>query len=120
MKGVEDRAGVWLDRDTILRPQNVEIERRHDGRERSARGLVTADFQTVFVLAQVIRVMDHPDRKPENLALESTKHLQLVALGRATRALGHRSQLLRGLFTIFGCDAGLLVRCVKDGLAGGG
>ena len=45
LDGVEHRAGVRLDRDPVLRPQHVEIERRHHRRDRGARRLVAADLQ---------------------------------------------------------------------------
>ena len=49
LDGVEDRRGVRLDRDAVLRTQHVEIERGHQGRQRGARRLVAADLQPVAV-----------------------------------------------------------------------
>ena len=75
---VKDRRGVRFDRDTILRPQHVEIERRHQGRDRSARRLMAADLESVTVRAQVIGVVDHPGRQPQHLALERGQARELV------------------------------------------
>src|SRR4029077_985109 len=59
------------------------------------RRLVAADLQAVVVLAKMVGVMDHPARKPEHLALESGKRVQVVALVRAIGALEHRRKRLR-------------------------
>src|SRR5262249_50019114 len=86
---------VWarmrLYRDAILRPQYVEVESGHDCGERGTRSLMPANFQTVFILAKMIGVVDHPAREPQNLALERSKDSQRV--GRwvgVCGALGHR------------------------------
>jgi hypothetical protein len=70
---------VRLDRDAVLWPQHVEIERGHDGGERGGRGLVAADLEAVDVLAHVVRVVDHVAREPQHLALELAENAKLVA-----------------------------------------
>ena len=70
LDGVEVRRGVRLHRDAVLRPQHVEIERRHDGGERGGRRLMAADLDAVLALAQVVGVVDGPARQPEHLAFE--------------------------------------------------
>ena len=87
LDGVKIRRGVRLDRDAVLRPQAVEIERRHDGGERGRRGLMAADLQAVAVLAQMVGVVDGPGRQPQHLALE---------LGRIAKSLIGRSRVQRG------------------------
>src|SRR3546814_16374870 len=47
LDGMEYRAGVRLDGDPVLRPQDVEIEGGHQGGERGAGRLVAADLETV-------------------------------------------------------------------------
>src|SRR6516164_11272685 len=37
-----------------------------------------ADFQAVHVLAQMIGVVDHPAREPQDLALKRGKHLERI------------------------------------------
>ena len=75
---VEDRGGMRLDRDAVLRPQHAEIERRHDGRERGGRGLMAADLQPVGALAQMVGVVDRPGRQPQHLALELAEDGEVV------------------------------------------
>ena len=70
LDGVEVRRRMRLHRDAVLRPQHVEIERRHDGGERGGRGLMPADLQPVGAFAQMVGVMDGPAGEPENLLLE--------------------------------------------------
>ena len=68
--GVEHRPGMRFDRDAVLRPRDLEIERREDGDRRRAGGLVPAHLQTVAVRADVIGVVDRPGGQPEQLLLE--------------------------------------------------
>src|SRR6476659_627317 len=44
---------------------------------------MSADFQTVRVLAQMIGVVDHPAREPQDLALKRRKHLERIRTCRA-------------------------------------
>src|SRR5262245_55225009 len=44
---------------------------------------MATDFQTVDLRADVIRVMDRPDRQPQNLLLERTQHVELRRTSRA-------------------------------------
>ncbi len=78
LDGVEDRRGVRLDRDAVLRAQDVEIERRHQGDERGARGLVAADLEPVAARPQMVGVVDHPGGKPQHLALQGGEAAQPV------------------------------------------
>ena len=70
LNGVEDRRGMRLDRDAILRAQHVEIERGHDGGERGGRGLMAADLQPVDILTNMIGIVDRPAREPEHLLFQ--------------------------------------------------
>ena len=49
--GVEHRPGMRLHRHPVLRPQDLEVERRHDGDDGGAGGLVPAHLQPVPVRA---------------------------------------------------------------------
>jgi hypothetical protein len=60
LDGVEHRARMRLHRDAILGAQDAKIQRRHDGRERGGRGLVSPDLEPVRVGADVVGVMDGP------------------------------------------------------------
>ena len=79
---MEHRARVRLDRDPVVRLEHVEIERRHHGDQRGARGLMPADLQAVSVFAQVVGVVDHPAGQPEDLLFQLAKTRQ-PAIGRA-------------------------------------
>ena len=70
LDGVEHRRRVRLDRNPVLRPQHVEIERRHDRRQRGAGRLVPAHLEPVARGAQVVRVVDRPGGEPQHLALQ--------------------------------------------------
>ena len=78
LDGVEVRRGMRLHRDAVLRPQHVEIERRHDGGERGRRGLMAADLQAVDAFAQVIGVVDGPARQPQHLAFKLGEDGEIV------------------------------------------
>jgi hypothetical protein len=93
LDGMEDRAGVGLDRDPVGGTEDVEIERRHQGCRRRARRLVAADLEAVRGRPQMVGVMDHPRRQPQHLAFELPEHLQSVnALGY--RGVGHGESLI--------------------------
>ena len=85
---VEGGARVRLHRDTVLRPQHPEEQRRHHGRQRRGGRLMPADLQAVDVLADVIGVVDDPRRQPKYLALE---HLQFGDVECCRRLAGSRS-----------------------------
>ncbi len=84
---VKDRRGVRLDRDPVLRAQHVEIECRHQGRDRGARRLMPADLEPVAARPQMIGVVDHPGREPQHLALQRPQAGESVA-GCRSRFLG--------------------------------
>src|SRR6266478_2986216 len=67
-----------FDRDTILRPKDAEIERRHDGRERGGRSLMAADLQPVRALPYVVGVVDGPAREPQHFALQLAKDDEII------------------------------------------
>ena len=90
LDGVEDRRGVRLDRDAVLRPQHAEIERRHDGGERGRRRLMAADLQPVGVLAQMVGVVDGPARQPQHLAFEFAEDGEVGGGDRGRLGLYHR------------------------------
>ena len=77
---VEHRTGMRLHRDAVLRPGDLEIERRHDGDHRRAGRLVPADLQPVAVGPDVVGVVDHPRRQPEQLAFQLLQDVQAVGL----------------------------------------
>ncbi|EGY01413.1 hypothetical protein AZA_88680 [Nitrospirillum viridazoti Y2] len=81
LDGVEDGAGVRLHRHPVLRPQHVEIQRRHDAGQRSAGGLVAAHLQPIARGADVVGVVDGPGRQPEHLALQRLQQADLVGVG---------------------------------------
>jgi len=66
-----------LHRDTILRPQHIEIQRRHDGRERGGRRLMAANLH-LACLAHMIGLMNRPGRQPQNAPFEFGEHLQSI------------------------------------------
>ena len=84
LDGVEHRARVRLHRDAVLRPQHVEIERRHQRGERGGRGLMAADLQPVDALAQMVGVVDRPAGEPQHLLFELAQETKLVR-GRVRR-----------------------------------
>ena len=63
-------AGMRLHRNPVLRAQDLEIERRHDGDRPSAGRLVAAHLQPVAVGPDMVGVVDHPGRQPQQLALD--------------------------------------------------
>ena len=70
LDGVEHRARVGLHGDPVVRPEHVEVERRHQRRHRGAGGLMAAHLEPVPRRPQMVRVVDHPGRQPQHLALE--------------------------------------------------
>ena len=64
MDRVEHRPRMRLDRNLVVGPQRIKIERGHDRRDRRARGLVSADFQSVAALAQMVGVVNGPRSQP--------------------------------------------------------
>ena len=73
---MKDGRGVRLDRDPVLRPQHGKIERGHDRHHRSGTCLVSADLDAVLFRTDVIGVMDHPVRQPQQPLLDG---LQVVS-----------------------------------------
>jgi hypothetical protein len=82
-----DWRGVRLDRDAILRAQDMEVQRRHDRRQRGGRRLVAPDLQPVDIFADVVGVMDRPTRQPQHFFLERTESGQVF--NTDFRRLGH-------------------------------
>ena len=79
--GVEHRPGMGLHRDLVVRPERVEIERRHDRGHRRAGGLVPADLQPVDILADMIGVVDGPRRQPAQAIVDQLQRRDIGALG---------------------------------------
>ena len=95
---VEHRARVGLDRDAVVRPQHVEVERRHQRRHRGAGGLVAAHLEPVPRGPQVVRVVDHPGRQPQHLALECVEAGERLRRdGRFVHELAHGASPARSL-----------------------
>ena len=82
-----DRRGVRLDRDAILRAQDMEVQRRHDRRQRSGRRLVASDLQPVDIFADVVGVMNRPTRQPQHFFLKRTERGQVFSTD--FRRFGH-------------------------------
>ena len=70
LDGVKDRARMGLDRHPILRPQDGQVQSRHDGRKRGRGRLMAADLHAVGVGAHMIGVVDRPAGEPANLLFE--------------------------------------------------
>jgi len=81
---MKDRRGVRLHRDAVLRPQHVEVERRHQRRDRGGRRLMTADLEAVAARAQMVGVVDHPGGEPQHLLFQRFETGEPVA-GRRGR-----------------------------------
>ena len=79
LDGMKDRAGVRLDGDAIPRPEHFEVERRHQRRDRGTRRLVASHLQPVARRAEVIRLVNHPDREPEHFVLDRSQDLDRAA-----------------------------------------
>ena len=60
MDRMEQRPGMGLDRNLILRAQRMEIERRHDRRHRGTAGLMPTHLQPIALWADMIGIVDHP------------------------------------------------------------
>ena len=58
LNGMEHGTGMRFDGDAVFRPQDVEVEGRHQGYQRRRRRLVAADFETITAIDFVIGVMD--------------------------------------------------------------
>ena len=82
--GVEHRSGMRLHRDAVLRAGDLEIQRRHDGDHRGARRLVPAHLQPVTIGSDVVGVVDHPRRQPEQLLFKLLQDVHAVG-GRDLR-----------------------------------
>ena len=101
---VEHRARVRLDRDAVVRPQHVEVERRHQRRHRGAGGLVAAHLEPVPRRPQMVRVVDHPGRQPQHLALERVQAGERLRRdGRFVHELAHGSSPARSLAQSWRC-----------------
>src|SRR5687768_16697648 len=66
---MEDRARMGLHRHSVFRSQDREIKRGHDSGEGRRRRLMPPYFKPVLIVANVIRVMNDPRGKPQNLSL---------------------------------------------------
>src|SRR5678815_625971 len=64
MDRVQHRPGVRLDRDPVVGPERMEIERGHDCGHRRAARLMTADLQPVGAFPDMVGMMDGPGAKP--------------------------------------------------------
>jgi len=87
LDGMEVWRGVRFDGDAVLRPQSMEVKRRHDGRERRRRGLMATDFQSVIAVAHMVGVVDRPSREPQHFAFKLGQYGEI--LRRAWRRHQH-------------------------------
>ena len=83
LDGVKERRGMGFDRDPVLWPQRVEIERCQDRHHRGRRRLMPADLDPVYLGPDVIGVMDHPVRQPQQalfngFQMGKIRHRQLL------------------------------------------
>jgi len=85
---VKDRRRVRLDREPVLGPQRMKIERRQHRRRRGAARLVAADLEPVAVLAQMVGLVNGPGREPQHLALERAQERDPVGRGCRREAGG--------------------------------
>jgi hypothetical protein len=85
LDGVEHRARVRLDCDAVLRPQDVEVERRHQRHQRRRGGLMAAHLEPVAAVHLVVGVVDHVGGKPQHLALQLAQDMER---GGARRSWG--------------------------------
>src|SRR5262249_4531151 len=60
--------------------------------ERGGRGLVSADFHAVDVIAHVVGVVDGPGREPQHLFLELVQDRKLARAGLRRGAFGHADE----------------------------
>ena len=82
---VEHRARVGFDGDAVLGAGDFHVERRQDRDAGGAGRLMPADLQPVPVGADVVGVMDHPRRQPEQLALHLFQRADPVFARRAVK-----------------------------------
>lgn len=61
---LQDRARVRFDRFPVISTQRSKIECRHDRGNRCATRLMTAYFQPVTAVTQMVRVVNGPSRQP--------------------------------------------------------
>ena len=98
LNGVKDRRCVRFDSHPVLRPQHVEIERRHHGGDGGTGRLMSADLQPVARAPDVVRVMDHPARQPQYLAFQRPQGRHFVRPQRnrfnGVRSAGARHQVV--------------------------
>src|SRR5262249_40440974 len=71
----------------VLRAQHIEIECRHQGRHRGARRLMPANLEPVAIWPQMIRVVNHPGREPQHLALQCGQARKLAVRLRLMRSI---------------------------------
>ena len=66
LDGVKDRRGMRLHRHVVLRPQYGEIQRRHQVDRRGAARLMPAHLEAVRIGANLVGVVDHVGREPQD------------------------------------------------------
>ncbi len=81
---VVGRRRVRLHRDQVAGSQPAEVERGQDRHDRCARRLVPADLDPIAVRADVVGLVDHPDRQPQHAARDRVQ-------GRIVGPTGGRS-----------------------------
>ena len=79
LNGVVDRRGVRLHTDPVWRIQVGEVQRRQYGDEAGARGLMTADLDTVASLPVVVGCVDDPGREPQHPLLDLVQDGRVVS-----------------------------------------
>ena len=84
---MEHRAGVRLHRHPILGAQGVEIQRRRQGGDRGAGGLMAADLQLVVAGPHVVGVVDHPTGQPQHFAFKLPQAGQFIGGRQARRGV---------------------------------
>ena len=103
LDGVEHRARVRLHRDTVRGAEHVHVERGHESHHGCRAGLVPPYLQSVDVRSDVVCVVNHPRREPQDAALERPQHRQAVGACElqgsveVDRWMGHRVTHWRAL-----------------------
>ena len=74
LDGMEHRARMRLDGDTVFGPQDRKVQCGHDGGERGAGRLMAANLEAISVWPFVVGMMNDLCRKPKDLALKLAQH----------------------------------------------
>ena len=71
-------ARVRFDGDAVFRSKRIHVEGRQKCGCRGATCLVSADLQAVASGPQMIGIVNHPGREPEDLLFDFAQHVQAL------------------------------------------